>query len=154
MCHCLPTQECHADSIIAEYKLLYPEAYDRENANGAVPSSAVLSRLVQLRLEPDSSEGSSPDEGAQKKGSGWTGRGRPLLVGSSYTVREICDGQSLASPRALGCRRQEVSGRFHLERSCKTLHDLLREGRHAGTLDLVGSWEDLELLSLRKRLTH
>ena len=29
---------------------------------------------------------------------GWTGRGRPLAVGSSYTVREICDGQSLASP--------------------------------------------------------
>ena len=63
------TQECHADSIMAEYKL-YPEAYDREDANGAVPSSAVLSRLAQLRLEPDSSEGSSPDEGAPKKGSG------------------------------------------------------------------------------------
>ena len=66
--------------------------------NDAVPSSAVLSRLAQLRLEPDSSEGSSPDEGAQKKGSGWTGRGRPLLVGSSFSVREICDGQPLASP--------------------------------------------------------
>ena len=53
-----------------------------------------MSRLAQLRLEPDSCEGSSPDEGAQKKGSGWTGRGRPLVVGSSYTVREICDGRS------------------------------------------------------------
>ena len=99
VCHCLPTQECHADSIIAEYKLLYLEACDREDANGTVPYSAVSARLAQLRLEPDSSEGSSPDEGAKKKkNSGWTGRGRPLLVRSSCAVRKICDGQSLASP--------------------------------------------------------
>ena len=42
--------------------------------------------------------GSSPDENVPEKGSGWSGRGCPLLVGSSYTVREVCDGQSLASP--------------------------------------------------------
>ena len=30
VCHCLPTQECHADSIVAGYKLLYPEAYDKK----------------------------------------------------------------------------------------------------------------------------
>ena len=97
--YCLPTQECHADSINAEHKLPYTEAYDREDANGAVPSSAVVSRLASI------SAGSglkrrvvTPDEGGQKKGSGWTGRGRPLMVGSCYAVREICDGQSLASP--------------------------------------------------------
>ena len=32
--------------------------------------------------------GPPPDEGAPKKGSGWTGRGSPLLVGSSYTRYE------------------------------------------------------------------
>ena len=36
--------------------------------------------------------GSSPDENVPEKGSGWSGRG------SSYTVREVCDGQSFASP--------------------------------------------------------
>ena len=145
MCHCLPTQECHADSIIAECKLLFPEAYDREDANGAVPSSAVLSRLAQHRLEPDSSEGSSPDEGAQKKGSGWTGRGRPPVVGSSSSLREICDGQSLASPG-----RWAVDDRRYPEDSiwsevAKRYMTHSEKGRYAGTLDLVGSWEDLEL---------
>ena len=67
VCHCLPTHWCHADSIIAEYTLLYPEAYDREDANGAVPSSPVPSRLAQLRLELDSSQGSSPDEGPEER---------------------------------------------------------------------------------------
>ena len=79
VCHCLPTQECHADSIIAEYKRLFPEAYDSEDTKGAVPSSAVLSRLAQLRLEPDSDGGSTPDEGAPRRGSEWTERGSPLL---------------------------------------------------------------------------
>ena len=96
VCHCLPTYECHADSVISEYMLLCPEAYDIENANGAVPSSAVLRRLAQLRLERDSSEGSSPDEGAQKKGSGWKAAlGGIKLCG---TGESACDGQSLASP--------------------------------------------------------
>ena len=103
-----PTQECHADSIVSEYKLLYPEAYDRKDANGAVPSSAVLSRLAQLRLEPDSSEGSAPDEGAQKEGSGWdqavrygrsatVNRSRPLGAGLSTTggIRKIPSGAKL-----------------------------------------------------------
>ena len=40
----------------------------------------------------------SPDENVQEKGSRWYGRGSPLLVGSSCSVREVCDGQSLASP--------------------------------------------------------
>ena len=35
---------------------------------------------------------------SERKVQGGHGRGRPLLVGSSYTVREVCDGQSLASP--------------------------------------------------------
>ena len=132
VCHCLPTHECHADSIIAEYKLLYLEACDREDANGALPSSAVLTRLAQLRLEPDSSEGSSPDEGAQKKGSGWTGRGRPLLVASSYTVREICDGQSLAS-----------TGRW--------AHDCRRSIRKKEVVEIVGSRRPLRVPGRRDR---
>ena len=121
-----------------------PRPYDREDTKDAVPSSAVLSRLTQLRLELDSDDGSTPDEGTPKRGSGWTGRGSPLLVGSSYTVREVCDGQSLAFPG-----RWAVDDRRYLEdpiwSEVQGLHDLLRKGRHAGALGLVGSWEDIEL---------
>ena len=98
ICHCLPSQECHADSITAEYKLLFSDAYDREDTKGAVPSSAVLRRLSELGQEQESDGGLSPDENVPEKGLGWYGRGSPLLVGSSFSVREVCDGQSLASP--------------------------------------------------------
>ena len=81
ICNCLPSQERHADSITAEYKLLFPDTNDREDTKGAVPSSAVLRRLSELRQEPE-----SDDENVPEKGSGWSGRGSPLLVGSSYTV--------------------------------------------------------------------
>ena len=64
---CLVSLGHAGDSVIAEYKLQNPEAYDREDTNGAVPSSAVLSRVAHFRLEPDSSEGSSPNEGAQER---------------------------------------------------------------------------------------
>ena len=57
ICHCLPSQECHADSIIVEYKLLFPDAYDREDTKGAVPSSAALRRLSELREELESDGG-------------------------------------------------------------------------------------------------
>ena len=137
ICHCLPSQECHADSIIAEHKLLFPDAKDREDTKGAVPSSAVLRRLSELRQEPESEgEGSSPDENVMEKGSGWTGRGSPLMVGSSCTVHEVCDGQSLASPGrwAVEDRRypedpvwSEVSRRY------------MDYAERAGTLELLTS---------------
>ena len=46
----------------------------------------------------ESDEGSSAGEGTKPQGSGWTGAGRPMQVGVGYTVRGLCDGQSLASP--------------------------------------------------------
>ena len=48
--------------------------------------------------EPDSSGGSSADEEAKPPGAGWTGTGKPMQVGVGYTVRDLCDGQTLASP--------------------------------------------------------
>ena len=41
--------------------------------------------------------GSTADEDAMPGGSGWTGRGSQLQVGSGYCVKEFCDGQTLAS---------------------------------------------------------
>ena len=69
ICHCLPSQECHADSIIAEYKLLFPvltierirrvqfrhrqydgdyQSYDKSpNRMGGLPQMRVSQRKVQ-----------------------------------------------------------------------------------------------------------
>ena len=81
VCHCTPSQACHADSIMSECRLLFPTAYDPEAGNGIV-----------LRLDPDTDDQSSPDEGAPARGSG-----KPSQVGimlySSGTVR-----RSQASP--------------------------------------------------------
>ena len=32
------------------------------------------------------------------RGAGWRGTGPPMSVGEGYVMREMCDGQSLASP--------------------------------------------------------
>ena len=57
-----------------------------------------LNYLAELREEPDSSGGSSADEEAKPPGTGWTGTGKPMQVGVGYTVRDLCDGQTLAPP--------------------------------------------------------
>ena len=57
-----------------------------------------MNYLAALREEPPSDQGSSADEGAPSAGSGWTGIGSPMTVGTRYTSRSFCDGQSLASP--------------------------------------------------------
>ena len=98
VCHCRLEQPCHADSIISVYRDMFPEAYDRDAVTTAAPSAEVLNRLARLREEQDSDEGSTADEGAPTRGTGWTGRGPPMQVGSGYTRRDVCDGQSLASP--------------------------------------------------------
>ena len=111
---------------------------------------------MQLRLEPDAGDGSTPDEGAPKRGSGWTGRGSPLLAGSQlYSTRNL-RRPTPRVPRALGCGRLEISRRFHLERGGQTLQGLLGESGYAGALGIVGSWEDFELpfLSRRNRRTE
>ena len=54
--------------------------------------------MSRLREEPDSDDGSSPDEGVPGKFAGHRGNGKPMLVGIGYTQWEMCDGQLLASP--------------------------------------------------------
>ena len=78
--HCLPTQACHADGIIAECTATFPLAYDRYNRDGTVASPAVLNNLTQPRLSPQSDDGSSPDEGAPPRGAAW-GVGKPTARG-------------------------------------------------------------------------
>ena len=94
VCHCRANQACLADSTIKVYKSLFPAAFNREDISTAtVPSAEVLSGLASLREVPDSDDGSTADGGAPARGTGWVGTGKP-----GYTRRDMCDGQTLASP--------------------------------------------------------
>ena len=98
VCHCRATEDCHGDILVEEFRKLYPAAHDRNQPCGAPPGHEILSFLARLREEPESEEGSSPDEGVPEKLAGHRGNGPPMMVGVGYVQREFCDGQSLASP--------------------------------------------------------
>ena len=98
VCHCRATESCHGDTLIEEFKRSLPRAYDRFRDRGVPPDPRILSFMARLREEPESEEGSSPDEGVPPKMSGHCGKGQPMKVGVGYTQRDFCDGQSLASP--------------------------------------------------------
>ena len=98
VCHCRATEDCHGDVLIEEFKQLYPVAHDRNQPCSVPPGHEILSFLARLREEPESDEGSSPDEGVPEKFAGHRGNGPPMKVGVGYEQREFCDGQSLASP--------------------------------------------------------
>ena len=98
ICHCSARQTCHADAIIDAFRADFPQAYDRSDSSSLPPSGAVLDYISRLREEQDSDEDTTADEEAAPAGSGWRGSGKPMQVGTGYTSREYCDGQSLASP--------------------------------------------------------
>ena len=96
-------QQCHGDSLISEFKTQFPTAYDRADPASQPPDSKTLNYLAVLSEEPFSDEVSTADEGVPPEGSG-----RPMMVGTGYASREICDGQSLPSPG-----RREVTQQAH-----------------------------------------
>ena len=77
VCHCRPEQECNGDVIIRQLALRYASAYDRNNSQSAAPKTDVLEYMAGLRETPDSYDGSTADEDALPRGSGWVGRGLP-----------------------------------------------------------------------------
>ena len=52
VCHCLPSQSCHADEITREYRNLFPEAYDREAEGADPPGSDVLIQVGSVLAHP------------------------------------------------------------------------------------------------------
>ena len=140
VCHCKRTQERHGDAIIQQFRQHFPNAYDREASASAPPSSCVLNYLSRLREEPESEGETSPDEGAPPKGSGWRGKGPPLMVGVGCTAREYCDGQSLASPGRWAVRQRQYPDTAQW----KAVSSIFMEyaERHGSTevADEAGSW--------------
>ena len=84
----------HGDVIIRHFKRLYPSSYDRDDPSSMAPKTGVLEHMARSRETPESDDGSTADEGAPPRGSGWVGHGSPMMAGSGYS----CDGQTLASP--------------------------------------------------------
>ena len=134
VCHCKLSQKCHADVLVDEFRSQFPQAFDRSVSGGRPPPAQTLNFLAKLREEPDSSEGSSADEGAPVRGSGWRGQGRPMEVGSGYTARELCDGQTLASPG----RWEPSLRRYPTHSAWESVASHFREYTHrAGTPELL-----------------
>ena len=142
ICHCRATEDCHGDVLVEEFKKLYPAAHDRNKPSGVPPGHEILSFLARLREEPESDEGSSPDEGVPEKHAGYRGIGPPMMVGVGYVQREFCDGQSLASPGrwSPGSRVYPSSSAWSSVREC-----FWRFTTHFGTenllVDLYLRWE-------------
>ena len=98
VCHCRANERCHGDVLVEEFQESHPTAYDRSDCHGAHPEPGVLTFMARLREEPDSDDGSSPDEGVPNKFAGHRGIGEPMQVGVGYTQRELCDGGSRLYP--------------------------------------------------------
>ena len=135
-CHCRHSEPCHGDVLIEEFKKSFPDAFDRYRDDGVPPDSRILSFMARLREEPESDEGSSPDECAPPKNSGLCGGGQPMKVGVGFSQRDFCDGQSLAPPRRWppGSRVYPSSHAWTLVVDC-----FMRFTNHHGTEQLLVS---------------
>ena len=98
VCHCTHNHACHADSLISLYRSRFPAAIRPRRPIHGASILGHIAVLILLREEPVEDDGSSGDEGAPPANSGWRGTVAPLMVGTGYTSREFCDGQTLASP--------------------------------------------------------
>ena len=73
------------DSVVS-----FSSAFGGDAAGGPPPSSSVLNHLATLRQEPENEDDSVAHEGALAKERPWNS--------AQLHSREICDGQTLASP--------------------------------------------------------
>ena len=105
VCHCRASEDCHGDVLVEEFRKLYPAAHDRNLPCGAPPGHEVLSFLARLREEPESEEGSSPDEGVPEKHDGYRGIGP-----SDDGWRRLRTARILR--RSISCFAREVVTRF------------------------------------------
>ena len=107
VCNCRATEDCHDDVLIGEFRKLYPTAHDRNQPRGAPPSHEILSFLARLREEPESDEGSSPDEGVPSRFAGHRGNGppmKPLLFQLKQAVIDVAGRAGLRTLRKSGDR--------------------------------------------------
>ena len=90
LCHCSQNEKCHADNIRDLFRDWHPHAFD--------PSSSERPPL-SIEHREDSEESGLEDAEADAP-QGWPGTGKPMVLGSGYVERRLCDGQGLCSPFA------------------------------------------------------
>ena len=98
------------------------------------PDSKTLNYLAVIREEAPRDEGSTADEAAAPAGSGWRGSGKPMMMGTEHISREMCDGQSLASPGSWPPQERRFS---EIERWMATTRRCVEVACRVGTPELL-----------------
>ena len=99
LCHCRPAEKCHADNLRALFSAQHPHAFD-PNSSTRPPLSSELNIPAKAREEREDSEESGLEDAEADAPQGWQGTGKPMVIGSGYVERRVCDGQGLCSPGA------------------------------------------------------
>ena len=99
LCHCRAAEKCHADNLRDLFRAQHPQAFD-PSSSARPPSSSELNILAKARDGCEDSEESGLEDAEANAPQGWSGKGKPMLIGSGYVERRLCDGQGLCSPGA------------------------------------------------------
>ena len=99
LCHCKPDEKCHAQNIQELFRDIFPHAYD-PSGTARAPMASELDILAKAREDREESDESGLEDAEAQAPPGWSGTGKPMLIGSGYVERRLCDGQGLCSPGA------------------------------------------------------
>ena len=99
LCHCTATEKCHAENLQEVFWESHPHAFDPVRS-----LSSELNILAKAREDREDSEESGLEDVVAAGSLGWSGTGKPMVIGSGYVERRLCDGQGLCS-RGPGRRR-------------------------------------------------
>ena len=89
LCHCRTTEKCHAENVQDLFWELHPHAFDPSSSKRPALSRE-LNVLAKAREDrEEEAEANAPP-----------GTGNPMVIGSGYVERRLCDGEGLCSPGA------------------------------------------------------
>ena len=97
LCHFRQNEKCHADNLRDLFRDRRPHAFDPRTSERP-PLSSELNILSKGREDREDSEESGLKDAEANAPQGWQGTGKPLVIGSGYVERRLCDGQGLCSP--------------------------------------------------------
>ena len=99
LCLCGAAEKCHADNLRDLFRAQHPQAFD-PSSSARPPLSSELNILAKAREDREDSEESGLEGAEANAPQGGSGTGKPMLIGSGYVERRLCDGQGLCSPGA------------------------------------------------------
>ena len=96
LCHCKLHEDCHGRNLQDLFRRR-PHAFD-PTCSDRPPLSGELNILAKAREEREDSEESGLEDAVANAPQGWLGVGKPMVIGSGYVERRLCDGQGPCSP--------------------------------------------------------